>query len=83
MHAAGPGGAILQFQFYYKSGYGLEVWNRNKWQVVKEWSADNWVEYALPAAGNYYVVGHVVAEGETWRKGDPQGGFTVVVREKP
>ena len=76
-------GSMPQYSFYYKAGYGTEAWNTNKWQLVQQWSAANETSYTLPAANNYYVIGHVglcaVAPGAgvSWKKGDPQGGFTV------
>jgi hypothetical protein len=83
VHAEGPPGMNLQYRFYYRAGYGLPAWDRNTWEVAKGWSRDNWAQYTFAAAGNYYVIGHVVLEGDTWGKGDPQGGFTVAVKERP
>ena len=83
VHAAVPPGVNLSYRFYYRAGYGLPAWDRNTWQVIKEWSPDNWAEYTFTAAGNYYVISHVVPEGEAWEKGGPQGGFTVAVKERP
>ncbi|HNR14382.1 MAG TPA: hypothetical protein PKM59_13835 [Thermodesulfobacteriota bacterium] len=71
----------LQYRFYYRSGYGTPEWYNaaNPWHVLQEWSPNNWAHVALAEPGTYYVVGHVVPEGEIWEDGDPQGGFTVTV----
>jgi hypothetical protein len=69
----------LDYRFYYKADYGTPAFDTNRWQVVQEWSPVNWVDYTFFAPGNYYLVGHVVPAGETWEKGDPQGGFNMIV----
>lgn len=81
VNAVGPEGVTLHYRFYYKDGYGSSAWKTNTWQVVQEWSPVNWVDYSFADAGNYYLVCHVVPGGESWRAGDPQGGFNVNVIE--
>jgi hypothetical protein len=84
VHATWPEGITLHYRFFYRAGYGLdpETWGGNKWQLVRDWSPDNWVDFTLPSPGNYYLVGHVVAEGASWGFGDLQGGFNIIVEEQ-
>ena len=69
----------MQYRFYSRAGYGQEDWGGNRWQIVQDWGAENEVEYMFFTPGNYYMVGHVVPEGESWEFGDAQGGFNVIV----
>jgi hypothetical protein len=79
VNATGPEGVTFLYRFYVRGGYGLPDWGGNKWQVLREFSPTNSVNYTFPAPGNYYLVGHVVPAGESWEFGDLQGGFNVVV----
>jgi hypothetical protein len=74
-------GVPLNYRFFSRVGYGLdsETWGGNKWTIVQDWSQQNWVNYMFTAPGNYYLVGHIVPEGESWEFGDAQGGFNVTV----
>jgi alpha-tubulin suppressor-like RCC1 family protein len=78
-NAVGPEAKSLNYRFYYKAGYGTPEWDTNHWQMLQDWSPVNWVDTSFKAPGNYYVVSHAVADGDTWVTGDPQGGFNVVV----
>nr|MBP7323996.1 caspase family protein [Deltaproteobacteria bacterium] len=77
LSAVSPDGTPLQYQFYYKAGYGTPEWDTTVWQIVQSWGPVEGATYYLPS-GNCYLVGHVVPSGETWETGDPQGGFNVI-----
>ncbi len=79
--AIGPDGTALLHRFFYRFGYGTPAWADSAWQLEQDWSPSNSVFYTFTEPGNYYVIGHVKAEGTDWKSGDPQGGFVVNVQE--
>lgn len=83
MDTAVPEGASPVYQFYYRPGYGTEAWSSTTWQPIQDWSPDNWVSIAFDTPDTYFVTGHVRTEDESWGKGDPQAGFSVVVSDDP
>lgn len=79
VEAVPPEGVTLHYRFFFRAGYDLiaEGWGGTKWETVQDFSPVNWFDYTLPESGHYYLIVHVIAEGETWEAGDPQGGFSV------
>lgn len=77
--AVGQAGTTLNYRFYYRAGYGTPAWYTNQWQLLQNWSSANSVGIAFSSPGNYYVVSHAAAAGESWETGDPQGGFSISV----
>ena len=78
--AIGPEGTTIQYQFFYRFGYGTPAWDVNSWELEQDWSTSNSVVYTFAEPGTYYVIGHVRAAGTEWSTGDQQGGFVVDVK---
>jgi len=73
----------VEYQFFVRAGYGAPDWGGNKWQVVQGWSTTNSVNIPFDTAGKYFVAVHCETQGNSWERGDPQGGFSVEVSRGP
>ena len=78
IHAVGEDASLLTYRFYRKPGYGTAAWSTNQWIVAQDWSLIDSANVGLTTPGNEYLIGHVIPQGESWKAGDPQGGFNIV-----
>jgi subtilisin family serine protease len=81
VQAIGPAGETLNYRFFVRPGYGTPRWENTRWQLLQDWSTANYIDLSFPTPDNYYVVGHVVAAGQTWESGDPQIGMNIAVHD--
>jgi hypothetical protein len=58
-NASGAAGSTLQYQFWKASGY--QTANYGNWQLLKDWSTDNTLNWTPTAEGHYVIVAYVSA----------------------